>query len=709
MGRNWAITIGINQYHNLQRLHFAQQDAESMRDFFLREIGFEQVYHFTNDSAPIQPDSGPLIVSQPTYGTLKRFLRVRFERPCLQAGDNFWFFFAGHGLFHEGHDYLMPIDADPGNVEETAIPVQSITERLRGCGADNVVLFLDACRNRDRAGRGMGSELPQGVITFFSCNPQERSYEIETLHHGTFTYALLEGLRIQGAGNCATVERLDQYLRYQVPQLNHRHGKPRQTPYTCIEPIVKQHLILLPQQATLLADVMALKNDAFEAEAEGQLQLAEQFWIRVLTVSPADQQAINAIKRLARKLPLPPGAAQTTPPASQPNPGRSSNPAPAVPPQQSSPARPSPSPAAPPQRPSQRTPAPTAPPSPPVKPPAAKPQPTVRRSRRRFLQIAAGAGGAVALGWAISRFSTNPSSGDWGEEVATDFFFDVVTIDERSNETHRRQGKATGFAQPLGKDVRLEMVSIPGGSFTMGSPENELERYEHEGPQHQVAVPAFSMGKYQVTQAQWQAVATLPQIERELNPNPSRFKGNDRPVERVSWLDAVEFCARLSQKSGRQYRLPSEAEWEYACRAGTKTPFHFGGTINIDLANYRGTDLTIGNTTYSGAYGKGLKGKYRQETMPVGHFKVANAFGLYDMHGNVWEWCTDSWHEDYQGAPTDGSAWIFSIESNFKVRRGGSWFNFPRSCRSASRVRYGHDYASRDVGFRVVCAAPRSS
>lgn len=147
-------------------------------------------------------------------------------------------------------------------------------------------------------------------------------------------------------------------------------------------------------------------------------------------------------------------------------------------------------------------------------------------------------------------------------------------------------------------------------------------------------------------------------MNKELDADPSNFKGDKRPVEQVSWYDAVEFCDRLTAHTKRAYSLPSEAEWEYACRAGTRTPFHFGETITTDLANYRGTD----NEEYkwSGSYGPGPKGIYREQITEVGSFGVANAFGLYDMHGNVWEWCLDDWHDNYEGAPTDGSAWLDS-------------------------------------------------
>jgi formylglycine-generating enzyme required for sulfatase activity len=267
----------------------------------------------------------------------------------------------------------------------------------------------------------------------------------------------------------------------------------------------------------------------------------------------------------------------------------------------------------------------------------------------------------------------------------------------------RYSAQATGFIQDLANDTQLEMMLVPGGTFIMGSPPEELERRDNESPQHSVTVQPFFMGKYQVTQAQWRFVAQLAQVNRELEQDPSNFKGDNRPVEQVSWEDAVEFCDRLSQYTGRIYRLPSEAEWEYACRAGTKTPFHFGETITTDLANYDGTDNE--SMGWSGSYGSGPKGVYREETTEVGSFEVANNFGLYDMHGNVWEWCQDDWHGKYEGAPIDGSAWLDNEESsNTKLLRGGSWYNTPGNCRSACRYDYGLAFDYDHIGFRVVCS-----
>jgi formylglycine-generating enzyme required for sulfatase activity len=266
------------------------------------------------------------------------------------------------------------------------------------------------------------------------------------------------------------------------------------------------------------------------------------------------------------------------------------------------------------------------------------------------------------------------------------------------------------FAEPMppGSDIfvkPLNMVLIMGGEFLMGSPKVEIDRRENESPQHQVTVPSFFMSEFPITQTHWATVAQWPKVKIDLKISPANFKGTDRPIETVSWHEAIEFCARFSKYTSRSYRLPSEAEWEYACRACTTTPFHFGETITTELANYRG----IYNEVYewSGSYGPGPTGEYLEEITPVNKFSP-NAFGLHDMHGNIWEWCQDDWHENYIGAPVDGSVWINDNNSSIKVLRGGSWNNDPKECRSAIRV---DDYAiNRDlnVGFRVVCEMPRT-
>ena len=232
----------------------------------------------------------------------------------------------------------------------------------------------------------------------------------------------------------------------------------------------------------------------------------------------------------------------------------------------------------------------------------------------------------------------------------------------------------------LGNGVILEMVAIPGGKFLMGSPEGEGN--DREKPQHQVTIQPFYMGKYPVTQAQWEMVSRLPEVKIDLRSKPSHFKGANLPVENVSWHDAQEFCARISKATGKLYRLPSEAEWEYACRANTTTFYYFGDTITTDLVNHNN--------------------KYGQTT-DVGKFPP-NAFGLYDMHGNVWEWCEDGWHENYINAPTwpnNNIPWI-SQSDNKRMLRGGQWYLNPSYCRSASRSYNNGDRRNKDNGFRLV-------
>ena len=270
--------------------------------------------------------------------------------------------------------------------------------------------------------------------------------------------------------------------------------------------------------------------------------------------------------------------------------------------------------------------------------------------------------------------------------------FEVVTVDVRGNISSRQRRQAQFISEDLGSGAILDMVAIPGGSFVMGSPNTKGWRSNNEGPQRTVNISPFFMGKYPITQAQYQAL---------MGNNPSHFKGffksKQLPVEQVSWDDAVEFCRKLSQKTGKTYRLPAEAEWEYACRAGTTTPFYFGETITPDLVNYNGNY----------PYGSASEGFYREQTTDVGIFPP-NSFGLYDMHGNVWEWCSDKWHGNYSGAPTDGSSWETGTDNN-RVRRGGSWYSGAVYCRGAHRKRLSADCRWWNLGFRVAVASVSSS
>jgi formylglycine-generating enzyme required for sulfatase activity len=312
------------------------------------------------------------------------------------------------------------------------------------------------------------------------------------------------------------------------------------------------------------------------------------------------------------------------------------------------------------------------------------------------------------------------------------FDFETAWIDPGRSEVQSKVANRPGFQEwllvppapeaksnigapplPVGPVV-LDMLHIPSGHFQMGSPPEERERYSEEGPQHEVLLREFFLARTPITQVQWRAVAEWQRQEQEeealwpaeLDPDPvdgleraERFRGQDKPVVNVSWRQAMAFCQRLRLRTGKNYTLPSEAQWEYACRAGTTTAFHFGETITSELANY--------DASYT--YANGSKGEDRQQTTSVGMFP-ANAWGLQDMHGNVWEWCLDHWHHSYEGAPTDGSAWVdgegLNGEENSERRRllrGGSWLRAPRNCRSAYRD---WDHPGGRVnyrGFRVCC------
>ena len=297
------------------------------------------------------------------------------------------------------------------------------------------------------------------------------------------------------------------------------------------------------------------------------------------------------------------------------------------------------------------------------------------------------------------------------------FNFEVVEVNAKGEQIRKESKQSQYFSEDLGKGITLEMVAIPGGTFTMGTENEEIERlvkkFDWEGfrwqrPQHRVTVSSFYMGRYPITQSQWKAIAATAKIDIDLETNPSNFKGDELPVERVNWYQATEFCKRLSRETKREYRLPSEAEWEYACRAGTTTPFYFGETITGELANYDASKTYADEPTR----------EYRKETTPMRQFPP-NAFGLYDMHGNVWEWCADTWHNVYVGnvwewcagiwhnvyvgAPTDGSAWIENGDDSRSPLRGGSWYSIPSYCRSAHRSFEDRHSFNSSLGFRVVC------
>jgi len=567
---NKAISIGINKYEFLHPLKWASNDALHMRDFLLdpNNANFEKVWYFSDDSIEVNG-----MTTRPTRSNLRKVLNELSQGSPLSETDTVWFFFAGHGILHDGVDYLMPSDGNPDDLADTAISTNFVLQRLRNCGAGNIVLALDACRNqvrrdgRGRSGMGIGGQTVTeankvaDTICFSACSPNEFSHEPDDLQHGAFTYALVEGLGIQG--KCATVEKLSDYLKHRVPVL----AKAKQTPRVAIDPIEKGHLILMPKYASK-HDLATLKNDAHRAERLGNLSEARLLWRRVLAVDGTDSDAFMAIEVLAIKT-------------------------------------------------------------------QSMPQPNLSDSQK------------------------------------------LATGNQRQASSQPTAEESKVLSLDCGNGVMLDLVRIPAGSFKMGS-----DAYDREKPIYDVMLKEFWMGKYAVTQQQWQAV---------MGTNPSNFQGENLPVEKLSWHDARTFCQKLSKKTGKEVRLPTEAEWEYACRAGTNTAYAFGSTLTPNQANF-------GN---------------QKRTVDVDSF-APNAWGLYQMHGNVWEWCLDEYHENYS-AKSDrlkkngDEAWgdlnVHKEDKRLRLLRGGSWVSDPDNCRSACRVIIHADGRSYSFGFRVACLA----
>ena len=345
-------------------------------------------------------------------------------------------------------------------------------------------------------------------------------------------------------------------------------------------------------------------------------------------------------------------------------------------------------------------------------------------SRRTFLFLGLGAaafGSTVAVrSWLksvtpipVTPITDRPNAGSCGNldnpivypdlvaglPTETHSFSTVINLNSAGTGGQELNRQVTRWIEDLGDGVLLHLVRIPAGTFTMGSPEGEIDRSDDESPQHEVSIPECWMGQFEITQAQYQRVT---------NQNPAtgsddKFVDPQKPIINVSWEDAVAFCKALSDRTGRTYRLPTEAEREYACRACTTTPFHFGESITPDVVNYDG------NYPYANA----AKGEHRQQTTPVGSFPP-NPWGLYDMHGNVWEWCADQWYNSYNDKPDelkqDGSiAWtqnntnVLPSESGDHLLRGGSWYSLARDTRSADRGRRLIRYY--DNGFRVLLSS----
>ncbi len=307
-----------------------------------------------------------------------------------------------------------------------------------------------------------------------------------------------------------------------------------------------------------------------------------------------------------------------------------------------------------------------------------------------FFGLLAFAAGSF-LGWKTAKLPPIPRHNE-PPEMLYSVDYQRADLDPDGRLVSRTPEQTVAYAEELSPGNRLEMIQVRPGAFSMGGPANEPYAEPAERPVHQVQVSGFFLSRFEITQQQWAAVAASPRVSINLVAKPASFRGDDRPVEGVTWLEAKEFCARLSRLTGRLYRLPTEAEWEYACRAGTDTPFSFGQTIVSSLANYQATK------PYSS---EGL-GEYRRGTLAVGSLEAANAFGISDMHGNVAEWCEDVYGYYSSGSQTDPMG---PASGRDRVVRGGGWRSYPWQCRSASRVGFDETLHRNDIGFRVVLPA----
>jgi formylglycine-generating enzyme required for sulfatase activity len=617
--KRFALVIGVDKYQDKQitTLGGASNDAKSIADALVRYAAFpsDQVILLASD----QPDE-----RQPTRGNILR--RLSNLRNNVPKDGLLLVSFAGHGMEREGKAYLLPSDAqvsgDIALLEDTAINVEVMRDRIRQTGVEQVIMLLDACRN-DPAGRsdtpnnlteaytrGFNFDLRNKDIkafaTLYATDIGMRAYEYTERKQGYFTWAIVEGLK-GGAANQkgeVTLEGLKKYVEDTVAKRVSIDlgASKQQRPRAVIDGYKADELVI------------SIKVNP------GSNAIELEFWNTIKSsTNPED------FKEYLKKYPD----------------GEFSG---------------------------------------------------LARNRLATLETAAGTGSGPAK-------PVEPAAAAGRGPRSFEFETLILSIDGDVLKRYKKQ--ANYFVEDI-SGVPLEMVELQGGSFLMGSASDSGVYHDNnEEPQHQVNLPPFAIGKFEVTQAQWQAVAKLPKVNIDLKPDPSRFKFEDSPVERVSWEEAMEFCARLSKLTGKTYRLPTESEWEYACRAGSTAEFSFGQWITHKIVNFRGVYRPQQREP------EGVK----SQTVPVGSLGVPNAFGVFDMHGNVWEYCLDGWHENYSGAPVDGSAWENGRGTGFGVIRGGSYKCSSDPCRSAYRskvpVQFKPDDYSPDYGFRVVMGRPQ--
>ena len=651
--RHHAIFIGVSAFDDkeaFQPLPCAANDVEAM------------VKLLTDSDFALFSD--PLVFRQETDDFIRRKINRVFKD--AKRADQIFIYYSGHGkLDDEGHLHLVTANTEADLLESTSIPAKFLREMIDKNLCKQVMLILDCCYSgavsKDFHKGQVEDQLTvlaerKGIYILTASTSAQPAKGKEADQYSLLTKHILHGIQ-QGKADYdrdgyVSMVDLYEYVKDQVPR------EAAQTPTSHFLDIQGERLYVARAASLYSAEqLQAFKrkiNELDNADA-----LPAEIINHARTVIAANQQKqdkafFDLLHRLCEKnLGLWPFQQMWLAQVGQASSGPTSTPPP-----------PKPKPATPKEV--SETGLPDLYSIHNMPRPSARNKPTSEPTKTKKLSL-------------------------------TPFKFTTVTLNAGGEEVERRTLQARQFVEELAPGVQLEMVEIPDGKFMMGSPKEEANSYDDERPRLEVTVAPFYLGKFTITQAQWRVIAADKslKVKIDLEPEPAHFKGDDRPVERVNWDDAQEFCARLAKKTGRGYRLPSESEWEYACRAGTTTPFAFGETITPEIVNYNGEY----------PYAEAPKGKYRRETIPVGSLGVANAWGLFDMHGNVWEWCEDVWHDSYKGAPSMSTAWTLGGNSDRRVLRGGAWLDLGLVCRSAFRYydapgdRYGN------FGFRVVVAA----
>ncbi|HKX31923.1 MAG TPA: SUMF1/EgtB/PvdO family nonheme iron enzyme [Blastocatellia bacterium] len=650
IGQRRAILIGSSSFSNerkLEALNCPLNDVDGMQEILTeKELGnYQNVYPLKNVDSNI---------------AISRIEEVLNE---AVRQDQILLYYSGHGVTDDdGNLYLAMANTDLRRLVATAIPVQMLQLLMRKSKCRTFILILDCCYSggvtssllKKKAQEEVKQTINQiakhtraGLYILTATSPSGYAYEND--YYSLLTKHIISGI-LEGAADLnhdgqVSMDELCNYVSEKV------QGESDQ------EPMWSAHGV---RGGTL---VFAYTNQEY---ARKQVDQMTEKMVEVKHALPPKlfRQSIRAIEErrkpfhdlivaltyhqlpvdeFVRRWDFLEGLEQVRPPKPRP--------------------------------------------SPPVpQPPSSGLRAFVKRHRLIFSSLAAAVllSGALTVGMAVGSVLSPPPMPLLHLPCMTPSPFETKTLDSKGGETTRDLVAQSFIEDDLPDGIQLKMVRIDGGKFKMGSPDKEAGHERNEEPRHEVTVPEFFLGRYEITRRQWRQVAGWQKIELDLNPDPSDFKdSDDQPVAKVTWEEAVEFCKRLSKKTSKDYRLPSEAEWEYAARAGTVTPYAFGQMITSNLVNFHASDDS------------------RNRPVAVGSLKVPNAFGLFDLHGNVWEWCEDHWHRDYNGAPADGSPWIDSQNQSLRVIRGESFVNGPQRCRSARRYMMDAQATAPDIGLRI--------